>query len=66
MFLGINHNFGHFRLANRPNREISKIPKNRQNHDFLQKYELRENYLKSHYISKYGWKIAPKPSKIIF
>ena len=40
MFLGMNHNFGHFRPANRPNREISKNPKNRQNHDFLQKYQF--------------------------
>ena len=37
MFLTMNHDSGHFRPANRPNFDLSKIAKNHENCDFPQK-----------------------------
>ena len=40
MFLGMNHDSGHFRPANRPNCDLSKINKIPENRDFFQKLDF--------------------------
>ena len=40
MFLSTNYDSGHFRPANRPNFDLSKIAKIHENRDFFQKFDF--------------------------